>query len=905
MRQSRPPRAAQWLLRRALPRDVREHVAADIDELFRRRCQGGRAVTARLWYWRQAASFWIHFRRPVSIGFSWMDFRLGLRMLVRYPGLALVGILGMAVGVAIAAGGYSVMNAFTSPALPLDEGDRIVAIQNWDLDRHRPERRVTHDFLAWRAGLTSVVDIGAYRQVGRNLIVPGVQPETLRIAEMSAAGFRVARVAPLLGRYLLDDDERAGAPAVVVIGAGLWRSRFNADPGIVGRAIQLGDAIHTVVGVMPDEFRFPVDHAVWVPLRLNPSRHERREGPSLAVFGRLAPGATLDAARAELETVGQRAAAAFPTTHARLRPAALPYTHPFFDIDDPQTAWLARLLQYLMAVLLIVVCVNVAILVYARTATRGGEIAIRTALGASRRRVVAQLFVEALVLSISASIVGVALTSVGLTQVNGAMQRAFDQALPFWWKFRVSPGTLVYVAALTVMAAAIVGAVPALKATGRRVQTGLQSISAGGGAGMQLGSVWTILIVAQVAVAVALLPAAVYHAWSSLRYGLQAPGFAADEFLTAQLTMDRATGTTVAADPTEAEYAARYAGRQAELVRRLEDDPAVVAITSMLAAPGDEPSVFVEAEGVPVPEKPGDYSLGDGTRMGYVSRFSRVDIDYFKVFGVTVLTGRGFRAGDADVAAPGVIANRAFVEQVLGGGEAVGRRIRFVGRGGDTSADHVELNRWFEIVGVVADFPARRMESGLASAKVYQAVAPGRTYPLTLALRLRGTTPSAYSARLREISAALDPNLQLRAVASLDTVLRREQEMMRLVAIGLGAVTASVVILSAAGVYALMSFTVARRRKEIGIRAALGADPARLLRGIFSRVGLQLAAGAGLGAAVAAGLEALSGGEMLEGHGAFVLPIVALVMTMVGLCAAVGPARRGLRIHPNEALREP
>jgi putative ABC transport system permease protein len=312
--------------------------------------------------------------------------------------------------------------------------------------------------------------------------------------------------------------------------------------------------------------------------------------------------------------------------------------------------------------------------------------------------------------------------------------------------------------------------------------------------------------------------------------------------------------------------------------------------------------VFVEAEGVAMPTKPGDYSLAAGTAVGHMSRVSRVDLPFFDVFGVPLLAGRTFRAGDADRSAPAVIANRAFAQQILGGGAAIGRRIRYVGRGGDTSPEHVQLGRWYEIVGVVGDFP-KQTDPTLAQAKLYHAAPPG-AYPMTLAVRLRGTTPAGFTPRLRAISAGLDPNLQLRNITSMDQVLRAGQAMMRLVAIGLGAVTLSVVVLSAAGIYALMSFTVARRRKEIGIRAALGADPSRLLRSIFSRAFVQLASGAALGVGAAAGLEALTGGEVMQGHGTVVLPLVAVMMLAVGLLAALGPARRGLRIHPTEALRE-
>ena len=219
--------------------------------------------------------------------------------------------------------------------------------------------------------------------------------QPVKIAEITASGFAVAGTAPLLGRYLLPADERNGAPPVVVIGHQVWQSRFGGDPLIVGRIITLGEAASTVVGVMPDGFRFPVDHQFWIPLRANPLRYERLQGPELHVFGRLAAGITLEEAQAELTLIGRRAAAAHPETHARLRPLVLPYTHDQLGITDPLRLWAARILLLLVGMLVFVVAVNLAILVYARTVTRLGEIAVRTALGASRRRILAQLFIEA------------------------------------------------------------------------------------------------------------------------------------------------------------------------------------------------------------------------------------------------------------------------------------------------------------------------------------------------------------------------------------------------------------------------------------------------------------------------------------------------------------------------------
>ena len=909
-RASPPPRLARWLLERALPGDVREDVSGDLEEMFQRRRSSQGAAAATWWYWRQAGAFSVRFwserardrRKQIDMntGFSWMDVKLAARMLVRYPGLTVIGALGMAVAITIAAGAFSVLYTLSDPALPLDEGERIVTLESWDPVRNRRERRLAADVAIWRTELQSIGDIGAFRQVTRNLIAAGGPPETVRIAEMSASGFQVARVPPLLGRQLLEQDERPGAEAVLVIGYDVWRTRFSADPAIVGRTVQLGDERHSIVGVMPEGFAFPVRHSFWTPLRLAAGR-EPRTGPELTVFGRLASGVTLDAATAELQAWGQRAASAWPKTHEKLRPRVLPYTFPFFDIDDPSARWMIHVLQLLITLLLVIVCVNVGILVYARTATRHAEIAVRTALGASRGRIIGQLFVEALALAAVAAVLGLGLTSYGLREVNAAMQQIFT-GTPFWWEFRVSSGVVLYVIGLTVLAAAIVGVLPALRATGRSVQANLQRISAGGGAGMQLGRTWTVLIVVQVAIAVALLPAAVFHAWDAARVGMSDPGFSAREYLATQLVLDRPSGTPSGSP----EHAAHYASRHVELVRRLTEESAVSRVITASSVPGGEPTAWIEAEGVAIPDGAAQQEgwVREGTRAGHEVRFNKVDLEYFSAFSVPLLAGRALTAADTEPAADAIVVNESLARDVFGGAPPLGRRIRYVGASGDAAPGQVEFSRWYEVVGIVGDFPAKAIEQGLSAAKLYHAAKPGSDAGAMLLVHLRGADAAGFAGRLREIGAAVDPNLQLRNINGLDAMLRAEQSMLRVVATVLIVLTISVLLVSSAGIYALMSFTVAQRRKEIGIRAALGADPRQILQSIFSRALAQLAIGAALGVVTATILELATEGGLMQGNGLIVLPIVASIVTTIGLLAVLGPARRGLRVQPTDALRE-
>ena len=897
-------RAVALLVPRAERARWREEWSAELQHLAARRGAAA-SVRAARGLWRDAIAMrrLVATRRDAHTGtgrivdraFSTMDVKLGVRMLVRYPGLTSVAVLGMAVAITIVAGAFSIFYTLIDPALPLPGGDRIVTIQNLDIERNRPERRVAHDVLAWRAEVRTIRDVGAFRHVSSNLLAEGVPTDTVDVVEMHASGFRVAGIRPLMGRALADADEDPGAPRTLVVGYAAWQKRFNADPGIIGRTIHLGETKYTVVGVMPSGFAFPLNDELWVPLRLDVSRYGPRQGPSLTVFGTLAPGATLAAAQAELQTLGARATADFPKTHASLRPRVLPYTYPFFDMDDVQATWVVHFAQLLISLLLVIVCINVAILVYARTARRQGEIAIRSALGASRRRIVGQLFVEALALSALGAAAGLGLCAVALRYVNELMDQMYSSR-PFWWQFNVSTGVILYVAGLTVVSATIIGVLPALKATGRRVQSGLQGLSAGGGAGMRFGRTWTALIVAQVAITVALLPATVYHAWEARHYATVNPGFAARQVLSTTVVLDIGSRRGTFAD-----FPARYANYLEDILRRLREDPSVAEVTFATAHAGGEGTVVIDVDGVPKPGEAVNYNIPVGSAIGHLARVNMVGTNFFSMFDVGLLTGRGLTAADATPGSNAVLVNAAFVKKFLGD-HVLGRRIRYVGYGSDAPAG-ITPDRWYEVVGVVADFPATMIE-GYTSEKIYHATTIRHVQNANVMIRSRLEDATAFVPRLREITAAAAPNLQLHGLGTLDTRLRGEQSIMRLVAGVLVALTLSVVMLASAGVYSMMSFTVAQRRKEIGIRTALGADSRQILRSIFSRVLWQLTLGASLGVAVAALLEFATEGGLMKGHGVVVLPLIAIIMMLVGLAAAIGPARNSLRVHPTDALRQ-
>ena len=877
-----------------LQRELAGHLALAEDELRRK----GHAPTDAARLARAAAGGRIQALEALreQRGLPWLDSslldaRLGLRLLVRNWGMTLVGGLAMTVAISIAAVVFAAFDIVMWSPLPLDEGDEVVAIQVWDREAGRRRDTTWQDLERWRGSLQMIGDVGAFQAIRRNIITSDGSVEFASIAEISAAGFRIARVSPLIGRPIADADAAPGAVPVVVIGHDVWQRRFAGARDVIGRELRLGTDVHTVVGVMPNGFQFPLNFRYWVPLRLATDGMLRNTGPEGAVFGRLAPGATLARAHAEVSALGilrstnpEKTARPTPeVTGARV----VPYTFAFTgDFDRGELGLLWSLSSLLLVLLLLPPCANIAILNYARTVTRQQEFAARHALGGSRARIVWQLFIEALVLTAAAAGVALLILRVVSVVVAGRLQ-SIPGGPPFWMTFDVSYRTLLFVAVLALAGAAVSGLVPALQATGRLARLGAGALV--GRTSVRLGATWTTLVIAQVAFSVGVLPLAAQLAWGTLRTGVVGPGFSAEEYATARVAL-------------EGEHAVLFGNRQRELTRRLMAEPSILGVAAALRPPGEEPWVFVDIEGRTVPE------VFNGRPPGFQARFNQVDTAFFDLYQVPGLAGRRFTEGDAaaegGVAESGaVIVNRNFAETIAPGGNALGRRFRYV-RSTDSEWRHgPAADRWYEVVGVVGNLPVT------TDARVaYHAAAPGQIHPAHLQLRLRGDRAGLaehnLAERLRDVVASVDPTLHVDEVRTLAEIYREHRFGDNLGAITIGAVTGSVLLLSAAGLYALMAFTVAQRRREIGIRSALGAQPGYLVAAVFRRAFWQIGAGsaAGMLAAYLVGryvpIEQI-GGLPIPG----ILPGAAAFMLIVGVLAALGPARRGLRIDPTEALR--
>ncbi|HEX8274510.1 MAG TPA: ABC transporter permease [Longimicrobiaceae bacterium] len=808
------------------------------------------------------------------------DVKLALRMLAKHPALSVTGALGMAVGVAIATVFFSFM-AFYYSAPPLDEGDRIVGLDYLDMGNDDCWCTNLFDLVTWRGSQRSVRQLSAFRDSHRYLRVPGGTAGGVPVAEMTASGFDVARVPPLLGRPLLPSDEAQGAPAVMVIGHDEWRRDFGADRGIVGREVRLDGAPYTVVGVMPEGFRFPYNHGYWTALRSDAGLQGPGVGPRVTIFGRLAPGVSRAAAEAELRSGSARLAREFPAAYATFRPIVRPYAQVVLDVHQ-YPAWIVWTMQLFGALVLAAIAVTVAALVYARTASRQAEIAVRTALGASRRRIVTQLFVEALALSSLAAVAGLLIANVGFRQIAPI---AVTGGLPYWIESGLPASTVAYAMGLAVLAAFIVSIAPALAATGQRLQSTLRQM--GGATGLQLGRTWTALIVVQVAVAVAVLPPVSAIAWNWKPPA--EPTFPVEEMLVLRLEPDVAPAREALAAPSVEQAGESFAETQAELIRRIAVEPGVLGVTYASAPPSSGQGVRIEVEG--------GATTADAAPA--VAFSSGVAPNYFDVFGAQVLAGRPFGSGDAPEGAAAVV-SRSFVRRFLGDGVALGRRVRSTAI---AAGDSARPGPWLEIVGVVDDLYDESGEPELEKPAIYLPTALGAA-PVTVAIRTRGIDPDVLVPGLWEIAGEVAPGRPMTVVGPDELRGGDTGRAARFSVIAVGFVTLSVLLLSAAGISAMMSFAVTRRYREIGIRLALGASRRQVLQAIFARAALQLALGLAVGVVLVTLVDRLGGGEMMGGQHHVLVPMVAALVIAVGLLATGGPASQVLRVHPMEALRQ-
>jgi predicted permease len=814
---------------------------------------------------------------------SWLDWKLGARLLLKYPALTIIGGLSLAGAIAIGAVGIEVADELLYKRLPFPEGSRVVRLETQDTVASRVEPRVLHDFAIWRRSLKTVAELGAARVSERNVLTGEGRVESLRVAEITASAFPLTRVPPWLGRPLQPTDEMQGAEPVVVLSYDVWQRQFLHDPAIIGRAVTVGRTARTVVGVMPPRFGFPHNQQIWVPLPVQDA--PPREGPAVQVFGRLANGASWQDAAAELDLVSVRFAADEPATHAQLRTRV----RAFAGRTPGDPLRLEDLAVHAIVLLLLgAVSANVATLIFARTAMRESEIVVRHALGASRARVIAQIVTEALVLALAAAVLGLVVAQTTVRHAWARASQIFEDGLPFWVDLTLEPVTIAYALLLALVAAALIGLLPALKATGASVQRGLQGTTSTGES-MKFGGIWSFIIGAQVAFTLLLVPAAVGIFTNTLHDQSRRASFPSERYLTFRLTMDDEALAGEPGVPDERQIGARRVRACEALAGRLREQPGVTQVTHGDRLPTMAPewvAVEMKRDGAPPARLHGNYEGGFA--------MAAVGAGYHEAFGARIVAGRGLQTADAATLNGPVVVNQAFMRVV--GGNPVGARIRTLQAGSER-----EPGPWHEIVGVVTDLEMSFSADWGGAAYIYRAASAAELDPVVVAVRVAGDA-APLAPRMAALARQVDEGLHLRDIVTLDEIVAQEQIRMIGGSVVFGSVLLVALVFCAAGLYALMAVAVARRTREIGIRIALGASRRRVLESVFARAGRQLGggiiAGNSLILLLAWRADSLTAALLVSSA------ITSVIMAAVGVLACAAPARRALRVQPTEALRQ-
>jgi putative ABC transport system permease protein len=795
------------------------------------------------------------------------DFRFAFRGLLRSPAFSLAVVLTLALGIGANTAVFSVIDAVLLRALPYGEQDRLVAI--WE---QRPAAQDLHNvvapanYLDWKAESRTLEDMGAF--VDTRVTLSGREmPEVIQVSYATGSFFSVLGVTPQLGRSFNAQEDGPNGPLVVVLSDEMWRTKFGADPRIVGTTIRINDRPREVVGIMPPGFTLPWSSAqAWLPLALDPSLNYREvSGRYLSGVGRLRPGQTLGAAQTEMSTIARR----------------LEQAHPDFNTGwgvqlvslENEAVGAARRTLYVLAgvvgLVLLIACANVAHLQLVRATARAREIAVRAALGAGRGRVARHLLAESLLLAAFGGAAGMVTAWWGVS----ALAAAAPDSLPRASEVQVSGVTLVFTLVLSLVTGLLFGALPAIRASRADLGAALQQ-GARGSTGR--GHVRHVLVALQLALSLVLLVGAGLLVRSFIRISGVDPGFEPEGVLTANIGLQGARYR----GNTEAQLAYFDA-----LLGRVRAIPGVrqASVVNHLSFAGGGAATSYWVDGRPAPA-PGEEIVAD---------IRGVDADYFRTMGIPLVQGQLFTAADRDTARRVVVISQELARQVFPGMNPVGQRINMPW--GDTLRG--------EIVGVVGDTRHLTLEVDLRP-MIYWTTWQFPSSSMFIVIRTNGD-PMQLAGLLRSAANAVDPTqalADLRPMTDyLGNVVARRRDTMVL----LGLFASVALALAMVGLYGALAFSVAQRTREIGVRMALGAKTREVVR-MFLREGMLVV---GIGSVVGlttAFVAARAMDQLLFQVGVWdpiTFILAPLTLALVAAAAWLIPARRATRVDPVGALR--
>jgi putative ABC transport system permease protein len=819
----------------------------------------------------------------------WQDLRYGIRMLLRSPGFTLVGVLALALGIGANTAIFSVVNAVLLRPLPYPDPDRLVLLsENFSRLGLNRISVSAPEFIDYRDRSQSFERVAAYKYLNFNLT--GVdEPERILGASVSAGLFTLLGINPSRGRAFLPEEDQPGGHPVVVLSHGLWQRRFGADPSVVGKTLRLNGNHMTVVGIMPPGFQFPAQAELWAPIVFNDDALRQRQSRSLRVIARLKPDVTLKQAQAEMSTFARQLTQQYPDIYLESNGWSITLT----PLREQMVGNLRTTLLVLLGAVgfvLLIACANVANLLLARAAARQKEIAIRTALGAGRRRLVRQLLTESVLLALVGGTLGLLLALWGI-DLLAALR---PPGIPALVKISVDAPVLAFTILTSLLTGILFGLAPALAASKLDLNESLKEGGRGAAGSRGRHRLGSILVISEVALALVLLIGAGLLIKGFLRLRSVDPGFNPKNVLV----------TWTVLSPSKYPDRTQVADFYQTLLARIEALPGVqfVGATNDLPLSGDNSSWGFTTEAHPRPA-PGEV---------LEANYRVASPNYFRAMGISLVRGRFFTEFDNESAPGAVIINETMARRFWSDEDPIGKRMKL----GSPDPQHTWDGLWLTIVGVVGDVKHFGLAAdarpemyvtylqnpwrGLPAAPYMTVVWRG----VSLVVRV-AAEPTALAAAVRRAVWSVDKDQPVFGVNTIEQVLSNSVAQRRFTMLLLSLFAALALVLAALGIYGVMSYAVTQRTREIGIRMSLGAQPSDALRLVLKQ-GLGLAlVGVGIGLAAAFTLTRVLSGLLysVSATDPATFAGISLLLAAVALLACYIPARRATRVDPMVALR--
>jgi putative ABC transport system permease protein len=792
------------------------------------------------------------------------DIRYAVRLLAKSPGFTLLATLTIGLGIGVNATIFSSVNALLLRPFPYEDQARVVSVRAMNARYGSDASNLSYpDFDDWREQSRSFSALAAHTGRSYNLASSEEEPERVEGESISASLFPLLGVAPLLGRTFLPEEDQVGADRVAILSHALWQRRFSGDSTVVGRAVLVNGERHTIVGVMPPRFEFPADAKIWTPLALSPD--SLRGAHYLEAVGRLKPGVTIEQADAELRAIAARLEQQYPETNKDWSTSVVPLRE--HEIGEYRPV--LYIMQGAVLLVLLIACANVANLLLARASGRSREIAVRTAIGAGRGRIVRQLLTESVILALAGAGLGVLFASWG----NAFVDAAVPDDRPFWMTFDMDWRVLSFTTGLAVCTGVLFGLAPALQASSPDLNETLKEGGRTGTSGRR-NRLRGALVIAEVALSVVLVIGAALMIGSFVRLQQVDPGYNRDNVLLLRVYL--------AGRAYDSAYARTAFFDQA--LARVKAVPgvrfAVATTNTPLSGSSTGSSIRIEGESYAPGEEPG-------------ATWRSTTADYFNVFQIPLVRGRSFTPTEVRDTAEVAVVSAAMAQRFWPNQSALGKRFRLDG----------DDERWLSVIGVTPDVKHRQLNER-PEAQFYLPYTQSAWRGATVAVRTAGD-PLAHAGAIRQAIQSVDRNLPVFGVTTAEADYRQAVWEPRFFGQLFGGFAVIAMLLAVSGIYGVMAYMVTQRTHEIGVRLALGAPRREVMTMVVTRGAVLALGGIVIGLVGAFGLTRVLS-SMLFGVGAtdaVTFAGIALLLGVVAIVASYIPALRASRVDPMVALR--